>query len=338
MATMNNGLGRRELLMGVGTLAASACVAPRAIGAPQPRAAGAMTDRPVNGGGFYRFALGDAELTLISDGSFPFNPPHPIFGPDQTKETVEARFAEEFIPADKVTGQVNTLLVPTADGYVLIDAGCGTLFGPGTGKVIEALGRLGVSPRDIAKVFVTHAHGDHIGGAFAADGTANFPNATFLMTKAEHAFWGGAEPDMSRSRLPKESAAGMVAGAKAFIERAGAGLTIVNPGDEVAPGVRVIEIPGHTPGHAALHVSRGKEQLLYVADVVHHAAVGFAKPDWHVLFDVDPALAASSRRGVLARAAGDRVLVSGSHLPFPAVGHVRARGDGYEWVPSPWAW
>jgi hypothetical protein len=75
-----------------------------------------------------------------------------------------------------------------------------------------------------------------------------------------------------------------------------------------------------------------------VTDAAHHVALNLPHPDWHVAFDTDPVQAAKTRRAILDRAAADRVMVSGAHIPFPAVGHVKAVGRGFEWVPTVWEW
>jgi hypothetical protein len=43
--------------------------------------------------------------------------------------------------------------------------------------------------------------------------------------------------------------------------------------------------------------------------------------------------AAATRKAVFERAAAEKTLVAGSHLPFPGLGHIRKSGDGYVWLP-----
>jgi hypothetical protein len=38
---------------------------------------------------------------------------------------------------------------------------------------------------------------------------------------------------------------------------------------------------------------------------------------------------------LFAQVAAEGTLVAGAHLPFPGLGHVRAEGGAYEWVPLP---
>jgi hypothetical protein len=50
-------------------------------------------------------------------------------------------------------------------------------------------------------------------------------------------------------------------------------------------------------------------------------------------FDSDKKAAVAARKKLFAWAAKDKLLISGMHLPFPGVGHVRAEGKGFAWVP-----
>ncbi|MEL7237834.1 MAG: hypothetical protein AAGK78_03150, partial [Planctomycetota bacterium] len=63
-----------------------------------------------------------------------------------------------------------------------------------------------------------------------------------------------------------------------------------------------------------------------------------AHPQWHYLFDTNPAAAAKMRQELLARAAEAEIMIHGNHLPFPALGHVRAEGDGFVYEPITWRW
>ena len=55
-----------------------------------------------------------------------------------------------------------------------------------------------------------------------------------------------------------------------------------------------------------------------------------------VAFDTDAGQAATTRRNLLQMVTADRIAVAGTHLPFPGIGHVEARGDAFAWVPEDW--
>ncbi|MEO6364220.1 MAG: hypothetical protein ABIO71_13395 [Caldimonas sp.] len=64
--------------------------------------------------------------------------------------------------------------------------------------------------------------------------------------------------------------------------------------------------------------------------------VQFPEPQVTTAFDTDSSAAAAQRIKAYADAARGRYLVAASHLPFPGIGHIRADGKGYAWVPIDW--
>ena len=63
------------------------------------------------------------------------------------------------------------------------------------------------------------------------------------------------------------------------------------------------------------------------------AAVQFADPGVTIAFDSDAKAAALSRTAVFGMAAKDDALVGAAHLQFPGMGHLRAAGKSWQWVP-----
>jgi len=83
-----------------------------------------------------------------------------------------------------------------------------------------------------------------------------------------------------------------------------------------------------------VRISSGGDDLLIFGDIVHCATLQFADPERSVAFDADPPLALSNRKKVLDMVATDRLLFTGGHLPFPALGHAtRTASGGYAFVP-----
>jgi glyoxylase-like metal-dependent hydrolase (beta-lactamase superfamily II) len=295
------------------------------------------------GDGFYELSLGDTRVAVISDGWFSFNPPHPTLAANATKEQVEGALKEAFFDPADVRVQVNCLLIRTPKDTILVDTGTGGAFGGTNGKLLQNLANVGLKPSDITAVIITHLHGDHMSGLLNADGKPNFPSAEHLVHKLEHDFWAADTHDFSQSKLPKDMLPGFVEGAKKVIK--GANFTLVDGEKEVLPGVTVIPSPGHTAGHIAIQVDGGgggKNVLLYMSDTVHHPAIQFPHPEWAVMFDAVPDQSIASRRKLFDRAAADRTLLSGAHIPFPSVGHLRkqapAERKGYDWVAAMWEW
>jgi glyoxylase-like metal-dependent hydrolase (beta-lactamase superfamily II) len=89
-------------------------------------------------------------------------------------------------------------------------------------------------------------------------------------------------------------------------------------------------------GHTMVRLSAGPGELLLWGDIVHNAALQFPEPDRAISFDTDQALAIASRKRVFDMTATDKLLIAGSHLPFPGLGHVAKAASGYAYVPVEW--
>jgi glyoxylase-like metal-dependent hydrolase (beta-lactamase superfamily II) len=217
-------------------------------------------------------------------------------------------------------------LVDTGEQMVLIDCGSSSFLPL---KLQEA----GFNPDDVDLVVMTHLHADHAGGAMnALDGTPLFPNARYVLSREEHAFWMRDEiEDVSELAQPFISM--YQAQARSFIEHAGQLLQLVEWDDEIFPGARMIPAVGHTGGHSAVEVISGGKTLLHVGDLIVHPALHLAHPDWHLLVSVWPEEDLASRRMLMDRAAAEHLLVQTVHFPFPGVGYVEKHGDAWRWIP-----
>jgi glyoxylase-like metal-dependent hydrolase (beta-lactamase superfamily II) len=325
-------ISRRDALKW--TAASAAAGALSLQGVAPARADIAQAAASQQGAGFYKTAVGDVELIIVSDGGFMFNPPEAIFTGNVGKEAVHQALAEEFILPGDVVSHVNTLLIRTKQDLILVDTGCGSSMGPNAGKLSQNLASAGIKPGDITAVLLTHAHPDHLGGLVGED---LFPNAERLVSRTEFDFWTADNPDFGKLALPAEAKAGMARAAAGVLKKGN--WTTFESEQEIRPKVRAVPAPGHTPGHTTLLIDGGgNNQLHYITDAAIHYAINLPHPDYHVAFDRDPVQASQTRRQLLDRAAADKLLVSGAHLPFPAVGHVKKQGEGFAWVPAVWKW
>jgi glyoxylase-like metal-dependent hydrolase (beta-lactamase superfamily II) len=109
-------------------------------------------------------------------------------------------------------------------------------------------------------------------------------------------------------------------------------LDLVDHETEIVPGIRAIAAPGHTPGHMALAISSGDEQLLYISDTVLHP-IHLEQPEWYAAVDFVPEQAIVTRRRLLNKAATEKTLVLAFHFPFPGLGYVVQKGEGWQWQP-----
>jgi len=276
--------------------------------------------------GFHRTMVGDFEVTVLSDGTLKL----PVLGilrgdAAQNREALR----RSFLP-DEVETSVNAFLVNTGTRLVMIDAGAGTFFGPSLGRLLANLRAAGYRPEQVDEIYVTHMHGDHVGG-LAADGARAFPNAVLRIDKRDTDYWL-SETNMNAA---PENARGFFRTAMATVNpylQAGK-LRTFEGSTELVPGVRAQSAYGHTPGHTVYVVESKGEKLVLWGDLMHVAAVQFPNPGVTIAFDTDNAQAAAARAQAYADAARNGYLVGAAHLAFPGIGRLAADGSGYRFVP-----
>jgi glyoxylase-like metal-dependent hydrolase (beta-lactamase superfamily II) len=258
------------------------------------------------------FMLGDFEVSTLLAGTRTVENPQEIFGMNVSPEEFAEVSAANFIPTDKAQFFFTPTVVDTGNGLVLFDTG---LNAEG---ITAALAAAGYAPDDVNTVVITHMHGDHIGGLTAEDGTPTFANAAYVTGQAEFDHWAAQNNE------------GFEAKVRPLADR----FTFIGDEGEVAPGITGLAAFGHTPGHMVYRLSSGDRQVLLMADLANHYVWSVAYPDWEVRFDADKAAAAQSRRRILGMAAAERMPVIGYHMPFPAMGFIDTRGDGFHYVPA----
>lgn len=281
------------------------------------------------------FNVGDIECVAISDGTFVYKPP--MFPPptnflfaNAPKEQLERVLREHHLQLGQWTEWMSPyicLLVKTHRNRVLIDTGAGSLS-PDTGKLLQNLRAEGITPRDIDTVILTHAHPDHTGGNTTSEGKPAFPSARFVMWKDEWDFWTSEEAKLKADEHLKPLFTFADRNLPPIRDR----LDLLDSETEIVPGVRAVQASGHTPGHMALTISSGGEQLLLTADAVLHP-IHVEEPDWYSIVDYDPPQAVATRRRLLNQAIEERALVLAFHFPFPGLGYIIKKGERRRWQP-----
>jgi glyoxylase-like metal-dependent hydrolase (beta-lactamase superfamily II) len=189
------------------------------------------------------------------------------------------------------------------------------------GTYMRGLAAAGLSVDDIDYVMCTHLHVDHVGWNTRLENgrwVPTFPKAKYVFAKTEFDYWSETHaktpvPAIGDSVMP-------IVEAKRH--------EVV--GDEHAIGdhVRILPTPGHTPGHSAFRLGRGKDDAVFSGDLVH-SPIQALYPEMSMRFDVDPAAAAKTRRSFFERYCDTDTLCCTAHFPSPSVGRIKRKGNGF---------
>lgn len=285
----------------------------------------------------HAFAVGTFRCLAVRDGLF--NYPLESFFANAPREELESALRRRSLPLTQIATPYTCLFIDTGPHRVMVDTGAGTLGGQAaaffptvdhtttvTGRLALNLAAAGIAPDSVDAVIVTHAHPDHVGGTLDEHGELVFKNARYYVGEREWNFWFS---ETAVERTPPTFVKVARTNLDAFRER----VDLVAYGDEVVPGIRAVAAPGHTPGHLALAVSSGEEQLLHISDVVLHP-LHLEHPAWRPAFDMDAEEAERTKRSIFDRAAEEEALVFAHHFPpFPSLGRVRLESEGWTWEP-----
>lgn len=277
---------------------------------------------------FWRYRLGNFEITTLMDCDAFIDGPYPLIGANTTEAEVRTLMRENFLPETRYQPGFTPTLVNTGKELVLFDTGNGAngfIPRPAGGQLKDQLGPAGVKPEDVDVVVLSHGHPDHVAGIIEA-GKPLFPNARYLIAATEYDFWA---PEGKHSGDMEKFASVFRANTRPVADR----FQFIRPGADVVGGIRSLAAPGHTPGHLAFVIESENRQILFWGDCAHHHVASLARPDWHCVFDTDKELAAKTRRHIFDMAATERWPVIGYHMPFPSVGYVERRDPvAYRWV------
>ena len=273
------------------------------------------------------FMVGEFSALALRDGTISIPNDNKVFGIGHTPQEVAGLLSAAGQPTDHLELSLQPLLVKTADRVMLFDTGAGANMGAGAGKLPASLNTAGVAAATVTDIFISHSHGDHVGGLVNASGALAFPNATIHISAPEWAYLKGMTAEQAQ-----EAGVGQHSKLIAAITPK---VAAFEPGADIIPdAVKAVDIKGHTPGHSGYMIRSNNKSVFYVGDTVHHFIVSARKPEWACGFDTDKAVSQASREAVLGAAASKGQLIYAFHFPFPGLGKVKSKDDGFIWDPN----
>jgi glyoxylase-like metal-dependent hydrolase (beta-lactamase superfamily II) len=322
-------LTRRTLLSGAAAASAAIALGPVALNAPA-RASTPAAGKQVPG--FYRYKVGDYEITALNDGVWNLELKDG-FVKNTALPDVQKALADAFQPTDVVRIPFTALAVNTGSKLVLIDTGTGARVFPTAGTYMDNLAAAGIDPKAVDSVVISHFHPDHINGIRLKDDSLAFPNAEIQVPAPEWAYW----MDDGKMSAAPDGHKGYFANVRRVFGSIAKDVKQFEPGKEVAPGITSIAAPGHTPGHVAFAIASDNQSMMTTVDATTNPYLFVRYPEWQPVFDMDGSMAVETRKRLLDRAAADKMLVAGYHWPFPAAGYITKEDSGYRLNPVAWS-
>ncbi|HYN94791.1 MAG TPA: MBL fold metallo-hydrolase [Pilimelia sp.] len=259
--------------------------------------------------------LGAITIIPLEDGAGPFFSPRTEAFPTATAEHWRRADAHDPEAADGGGGwrlRFRCFAIRLDDGpdagrTILVDAGIGPAdslaasWAPVPGRLPAALAAAGVAVEDVDTVVLTHLHTDHIG--WAVVGGPYFPRARYLVQRADATAFARHNPAVEERVLAPLRETGQ--------------LWLSDGAERLAPAVRAVPTPGHSPGHQSVLVTGGGETVLVAGDLLVHA-VQLIDPQLPYAHEMDPTAARESRTALLADLlAGGRATLATPHLSAP---------------------
>jgi len=276
---------------------------------------------------FQAFKIGSSSAVALKDGSLEEPVDGKSFVVGQSNEAVSAVLKAGGAPADHFEFSIQPLLVHANDRVLLFDTGAGSFFGDIAGKLPQSMMAAGEKPASVTDIFISHAHGDHIGGLVTSAGALAFPNATIHMSAPEWKWLGGLSVDEAKNYGIQQ--------VSEIVSAIRPKVVPFEPGADLLPSiVKAVELKGHTPGHSGYLIGSGADSVLVFGDAMHSYVVSVRKPFWQVAFDGDKQLGVTTRVALVKRSTASGQRLYSEHFPFPGIGKIVTGKGGATWQPE----
>lgn len=233
--------------------------------------------------------VNEVTVTCIRDNKAERIMPLSLFG------DIPERLADSLGISGGIKSSVNAILVKTEGATILFDTG----LGKPDSQLLTALDN---KPEDIKLIYLTHFHGDHIGGMMKGDKPV-FTNAEVYASREEYEGW---------MNMPAEAKAQVVKTMKAYEKH----LHLFEFGDTLPGNVIALDGRGHTPGHTIYNVNN---EILVAGDIIHGIALQLSHPEYCASYDMDKEKAIMTRKRILNYAREHKIDIAGMHIPLPGI-------------------
>jgi glyoxylase-like metal-dependent hydrolase (beta-lactamase superfamily II) len=283
------------------------------------------------------FQLGDTRVDRIVEGEYPFMAATE-FLPGLTEDMLAANRAwmrpAALDDRDQLILCIQSYVLRTPHHTILVDTCVGNDKPRPTRPVwnmktddawMRALAAAGLGVEDIDFVMCTHLHVDHVGWNTRLENgrwVPTFPKAKYLFARKEFAHW---EAENAKAPvLPFQDSVLPIVAANRH--------EFVASDHALGDHVRLLPTPGHTPDHFAVAIGKGRDAGVITGDLIH-TPLQALHPELSMRADVDPALAAATRRAFLERYCDTGTLCCAAHFPSPSRGMIRRSGNGFRCEP-----
>jgi glyoxylase-like metal-dependent hydrolase (beta-lactamase superfamily II) len=277
-----------------------------------------------------RWQIGDVTVTRVVEVEGPM--PASFLFAEASREKLERHahwLRPRFLNDDGfLIGSIHAFVIESGSRRIVVDTCVGNdkrranphwnnLQGP----FLRDLANAGFPRESIDTVLCTHLHVDHVGwNTMLVDGRwqPTFARARYLFSRTEWEYWKQVADNRDGDVIGDSVRPILEAGLADLIE----------PDHQITDELRLEPTPGHTPGHASVHIQSAGAEAVITGDLMHHP-VQCAEPEWQNNFDLDPDAARQTRRRFLARYGDRPVLIFGTHFATPTAGRIVHDGDAW---------
>ncbi|KFD18971.1 metallo-beta-lactamase [Tatumella ptyseos ATCC 33301] len=263
--------------------------------------------------------MGDFQITALNDGNMSAS--LDLLSGIKKADAEVIQYRAGLDEPDDI--HINCYLIRGRGQVILVDAGTGPQNNR-AGQLKANLAAAGVSPDDVDTVLLTHCHPDHIGGLLDPEKQPVFKNAEITLHPLEARHW----QDDDQLKMANDRGQRNFWLVRQTLDAYAGKVRFFN-GDKIAGGILPVWLPGHTPGHTGFRINAEDKSLLIWGDIVHYPYIQSAHPSVSVLFDINPAEAAETRKKVMEKAVSEKLIIAGMHLSQAGFARVLKEGNAY---------